>query len=600
MSAGTFVDELDMTDLFCGAGGSSSGAIQIPGVTVKMAANHWRLAVETHNTNHPTTDHDCADISQTDPRRYPSTALLWASPECTNHSQARGKRVQDASPDVLFGDVLPEEAAERSRATMWDVCRFVEAMMVRGRPYKGFVVENVVDVRNWMFFGSWMAALRGAGYCLHEVFLNSMHAQAGGMPAPQSRDRWYCVGHLSKIRCPDLAKWTSPPAWCPNCDVMVAAVQTWKKEGGNGGRYRQQYVYRCPNAACGHMIVEPAWLPAAAAIDWSMRGQRIGDRSKPLAGKTLARIEAGLRKFARPITLEAAGNTFERRPGVRTWPIDAPLTTQTTSLTKAIATPPFLVRHYTPRGQLAQMSTPVTDVAPTQTASFIPWLIQPPMLVPVEGREGVQAADARRPARTQTGRAETALVVPLRTHGTAAPASDPLKTVVAGNTGMAFVVPLRQNNVAKDVVDPLDTVAAAGNHHALIMRNNGDADGSGWQCTDPDDVLRTLTGAGHQSLISWRHMVVDYNGPARTPGDPLTTQTTVQGEGLASLAVDVEDCEFRMLEPHEIKAAMAFGSDYVLLGNRREQVRLAGNAVTPPAARDLIGALAEAIHGRVA
>ena len=40
----------------------------------------------------------------------------------------------------------------------------------------------------------------------------------------------------------------------------------------------------------------------------------------PLAPKTNARIEAGLRQFAQPITLEVAGNTFERRTGVRTWP----------------------------------------------------------------------------------------------------------------------------------------------------------------------------------------------------------------------------------------------------------------------------------------
>ena len=40
---------LTVTDLFCGAGGSSSGAIQVPGVTVRMAANHWQLAIDTHN-----------------------------------------------------------------------------------------------------------------------------------------------------------------------------------------------------------------------------------------------------------------------------------------------------------------------------------------------------------------------------------------------------------------------------------------------------------------------------------------------------------------------------------------------------------------------
>ena len=40
---------LTMTDLFCGAGGSSTGATSVPGVKVRLAANHWSLAIETHN-----------------------------------------------------------------------------------------------------------------------------------------------------------------------------------------------------------------------------------------------------------------------------------------------------------------------------------------------------------------------------------------------------------------------------------------------------------------------------------------------------------------------------------------------------------------------
>jgi DNA (cytosine-5)-methyltransferase 1 len=51
-----------------------------------------------------------------------------------------------------------------------------------------------------------------------------------------------------------------------------------------------------------------------------------------------------------------------------------------------------------------------------------------------------------------------------------------------------------------------------------------------------------------------------------------------------------------MLEPHEIQAAMAFLPDYQVLGNKREQVRQLGNAVTPPAARDLIAAIAESLE----
>jgi DNA (cytosine-5)-methyltransferase 1 len=66
--------------------------------------------------------------------------------------------------------------------------------------------------------------------------------------------------------------------------------------------------------------------------------------------------------------------------------------------------------------------------------------------------------------------------------------------------------------------------------------------------------------------------------------EPLATVSTQPRTYLAepSAAITVEDCYFRMLQPCEIKKAMAFAEDYVVLGNKREQVKLCGNAVTPP------------------
>jgi DNA (cytosine-5)-methyltransferase 1 len=121
---------LTATDLFCGAGGSSSGIEQVPGVQVRMAANHWALAVETHNANLPHADHDCADVSQVDFRRYPRPTCCGRRRSARTTARRRpevGRRT-DGQPD-LFGEVLPDEAAERSRATMWDVPRFAEIAM---------------------------------------------------------------------------------------------------------------------------------------------------------------------------------------------------------------------------------------------------------------------------------------------------------------------------------------------------------------------------------------------------------------------------------------------------------------------------------------
>lgn len=56
-------------------------------------------------------------------------------------------------------------------------------------------------------------------------------------------------------------------------------------------------------------------------------------------------------------------------------------------------------------------------------------------------------------------------------------------------------------------------------------------------------------------------------------------------------AADVDDVSFRMLSPQEITAAMAFPADYIIKGSKRERIRQASNAVTPPTAKDIIAAI---------
>ena len=59
--------------------------------------------------------------------------------------------------------------------------------------------------------------------------------------------------------------------------------------------------------------------------------------------------------------------------------------------------------------------------------------------------------------------------------------------------------------------------------------------------------------------------------------------------------IDIEDCTYRMLKPHEVQAAMAFGKDYIVLGNSRDQVKQLGNAVTPPAMEWLVQKCVESL-----
>lgn len=582
--------DLRLMDWFCGAGGSSQGAHAVPGVTVSLAANHWAKAIESHSINFPSTSHYKGDIREAPVATWPTADIFWASPECPKWSNARGKKRNFDRTNQLeldLGDATEDEkttreAEERSRALMEEVPQYLRGVQDRGGLVLAGVVENVIDVRGWDQWDRWVSEIRKLGYRTKLIALNSMHADPRSvLRAPQSRDRLYLAyWHESLRRDPDWAKWLRPRAYCDHCDEQVLAVQSFKIPGRDMGRYRQQYVYRCPNASC-RAIVEPYSLPASVAIDWSLPGQRIGDRAKPLADKTLARIQAGLQKFARPISLEAAGNTFERRPGVRTWPVDAPLTTQTTTQTKAIAVPPLLV----PSGGTWRDSASSTDEPmPTRTTRECDALVVPPLLVPVEGRDGKDATSALAPLRTQTARNETGLA------------------------WLPFIAELRGGSSdARSVSDALATVTASGNHHglvtaelpAMVMRNNTPRGNAAHMCTAANEPLRTLTAAGHQSLVTWEHLLVPYygNGSAHRVADPIGALTTRDRYALVRGDVELDDVLFRMLEPHEIGRAMSFAESYTVVGSKRDQVRQYGNAVTPNVSEVIVCALTEAING---
>ncbi|QNT94912.1 DNA (cytosine-5-)-methyltransferase [Streptomyces griseofuscus] len=553
--------ELSVMDWFCGAGGSTQGADAVPNVKVTRAANHWRRAIESHERNFPGVAHYIGDIRKAPVWAWPITDIHWGSPECTRWSIAQGKKRDFAK--AVQGDLLdlyadleadkfqtederdsgPTAEDEASRALMEEIPLYLRGVIERGGLVKAGVVENVVDVRQWAEWDRWIAEFHKMGYRTRLVALNSMHAEPRSVHrAPQSRDRLYLVyWHQSLGRTPNFEKWLAPSAFCTGCDQMVKARQVFRKPGVDMGRYKSQYDYRCPNTKCGHQIVEPETLPAAAAIDWSIAGGRIGDRKTPLAEKTMRRIQAGLDKFARPLMVPTGG----------TW---------------------------------RDSATDLLDPMPTRTTRENDALAVPPLLVPCDGREGKNARTVYGPMQTQTARAEAGLawlpfITEIRGGSSDVRAiSDPLATVCAsGNHHGLAAVPMP----------------------GMMMRNNGSTGDGGEHCTDLAEPMRTLTTTGHQSLVTWEPFLAPYygNGTPRPVSEPVGAISTRDRFALVQGDIKIEDVLFRMLQPHEIQRAMAFADDYVVLGSKRDRVRQLGNAVTPNVSEVLICMLAECITG---
>jgi DNA (cytosine-5)-methyltransferase 1 len=544
---------------FAGVGGDTEGATKVPGVQAMLAVNHWKVAVESHAANFPHADHECADVKALDMDKMPRADIFWASPACPPWTDARGKRrdfdKQTQQQGVLFGEKEPDETTKRARALMEEIPRYLEAMARRGRPVLAGVVENVVQCRLWADWDRWIRQIEGIGYRTRVIAFNSMHARGPrSRRPPQSRNRLF-VGywHRSLGRDPDWDKWLRPRAYCPGCDEWVDALQVFKKPGADMGLYRSQYLYRCPRSTCRHRPVEPEVLPALAAIDPTIPGTPISERPEPLAPATLDRIRAGMRRYWLPMMTPAGG----------TWRDDA---------------------------------LPLHLPMPTRTTRESDALAVPPLLVPVEGRPGEVAAPATVPQRTQTTRNEKAVAqLPL-------PFLTPLRG--GGDTGRA-----------RSVVEPLTTVCASGNHHGLalpplVMRNFTARGDQGQMCTPVDEPLRTITAGGKQSLLTWqRALLVPFysnSGTANTVQAPVGTLTTRDRYGLAMPGADfpadvdelLGDVLFRMLEPHEIAAAMGFPTGYKTVAkSKKHKVRLFGNAVTPSVAELIVSALVETITG---
>jgi DNA (cytosine-5)-methyltransferase 1 len=557
-SLGINRDDLDVGDEFTGFTGSLQGILKVPGLVASWGANHDPYVIEVAKQNLPALDYYEGDIQRSDITKFRPCAFFSASPACPKWTNSRGVvRDFDQSNQLFIPGMEggPDEATVRSRLLMDEVHRYLNAMWISGQPVLAGVVENVVECRKWDQWRRYLGEFHKLHYKTKVIALNSMHAQpVRGLRAPQSRDRLFIAYWLEAIgRDPDWDKWLRPRAYCPTCDMYVQAMQVFKDPGNDMGRYKSQYVYRCPNSSCRSRILEPEVLGAEAAIDWTLPTQRLGDRDEPLKPKTMARIGTGVVNFAVP-TLTPAGGTWRDRP------------------------------------------TPVTDPMPTRTTRETDGVTIPPMLVPTEGRLGKEARPVTLPARTQTCRNETGLA-----------------TIPAFVTTLRGGGSAKSPRLAED---PLTTVTASGNHHGLVTDSSTDllvpyySNGTARPASEPIGALSTrdryalsrtpisfdpeaITRAVAEIERLDRLVQAIPEGPERDEGRiPLDAEAARHAESM-----HLDDAYFRMLEPPEIARAMAFDSGFIAHGSKRRQVRGYGNAVTPPVSEVLFSALAEAVTG---
>jgi DNA (cytosine-5)-methyltransferase 1 len=258
----------------------------------------------------------------------------------------------------------------------------------------------------------------------------------------------------------------------------------------------------------------------------------------------------------------------------RARPVDQEMPTLTTATTKGLIQS-FIAEL---RGGSSD-ARPVADPLATVCASGNHHALIEPEPFMLERRGEYRTRSLDDPMSTLTANDTTkALITPAggSWNDDARPVDEALRSLTTRDA-YALLAPYYTSGSGETARSALDVIGAltTRDRYALVMRNNTARGDQGQMLTPALEELRTLTTKGHQSLV--------------TPGEQAAAESMV------------DDCLFRMLEPHEVAAGMAFPGDYewqpytLKAISRRDLVKLAGNAVTPPASRDLMTAVAESL-----
>lgn len=268
---------LRIADLYCGAGGETTGIVQALGDMGDQydlaAVNHWDVAIQTHRQNHPQARHYCASLESLNPLDVfgarDRVDLLWASPECTHHSVARGGR----------------PCSNQSRASAWLVLKWLSELYVRR-----VIIENVPEFAHWGPLGSDGRPLRSRRGDTFRAFVATLES----------------LGYRVE--------------WRTLCAADYGDPTTRKRFYLQAARGRARIDWPEPSHAENPgLLGERSWVPARDIIDWSIRGESISRRRRPLAQATLRRIEVGIRrywgKWAEPFLVVLRGTGTAREIG---------------------------------------------------------------------------------------------------------------------------------------------------------------------------------------------------------------------------------------------------------------------------------------------
>lgn len=547
-------------DLFCGAGGTSTGVENARYADERCAkviacVNHDANAIASHAANHPDALHFTEDIRTLElsplvahvermKKIYPDALIvLWASLECTNFSKAKGGQPRDAD----------------SRTLAEHLFRYIEA-----------IDPDYIQIENVEEFMSW-----------------------GDMDEngkPISKDKGRCYEKWKR----NVRKYGYDFDWRILNAANYGAYTTRKRYFGIFAKRGLPIVFpeptHCKDGKTDMMGRLEKWNAVKEVLDFTDEGDSIFCRKKPLAEKTLERIYAGLIKFV------AGGkdafivkyNSMNRNGKYQPPSIDEPCPTVATQGRLALAKVSFLSKQYSghPESKNISIEEPAGTITCKDHHAFVSAYY---------GNGNNYSVES--PAPAILTKDHLALVTPFFVNyysggGQLGGVDEPCPAITT--------VP-KQRIVTPVFIDQQFGASSA----ASIEKPLGAI------TTNPKYSLVTCKGKSFLMNPQFASAGVSVDSPcftliARMDKKPPYFVNTEEGigicikEGDSPMTVKIKqfmilyglaDIKMRMLRIDELKKIMGFPEDYILIGTQSDQKKFIGNAVEVNMARVLCEAI---------
>lgn len=543
-------------DLFCGAGGTSTGINSSrlnneECAKVIACVNHDANAIASHASNHPDAMHFTEDIRTLElsslvthvrkckAENPEALVVLWASLECTNFSKAKGGQPRDAD----------------SRTLAEHLFRYIEAI---NPDY--IQIENVEEFQSWgdvdeygrpismdrgRCYLRWVRNVKKYGYNFERKIMN-----AADYGAYTSRKRFFGI----------FAKKGLP---------IVFPEQTHCK------RSKAEFF---------EDDLEP-WKPVKDVLDFSNEGESIFSRKKPLSENTLGRIYSGLIKFV------AGGkdaflikyNSINQKTGKYCPPsVDDPCPTVACQARLGLAKVCFLSKQFSgdPYSKNSSVDVPAGTITTIDHHAF----------VSVHYGNGYNKS-IDDPALTLTCKDRLALINVHfldNQYGNGRPTSvDTVAGSIMTNpkqklvTVCPWIMDTNYGNIGSSIEEPSRVITASHKQHYLMNPQFASAGSS------VDDPCFTLIARMDKRPP---YLVMTESGDVEIEIYNTDSPMTIKIKEFMALYCIV-DIKMRMLMIEELKLIQGFPKDYVLIGTQADQKKFLGNAVEVTIARKWCEAL---------